>query len=93
MSVSLAIRAGLVTEACEYDRSFLNLHPKIAVILNIEQDHLDYYKDEDDIVDAFVDFASGITDGGTVIVNGQDRNAATVLLSGLTGIAIFRLIT
>lgn len=68
-----------VAEACEYDRSFLNLHPKIAVILNIEQDHLDYYKDEDDIVDAFVDFAMGIADNGTVIINGQDRNAATVI--------------
>ena len=68
-----------IAEACEYDRSFLNLHPKIAVILNIEQDHLDYYKDEDDIVDAFVDFAGGVKEGGTVIVNGQDRNAATVL--------------
>ncbi len=68
-----------IAEACEYDRSFLNLHPNIAVILNIEQDHLDYYRDEDDIVDAFVDFAKGVTDGGTVIVNGGDRNSAEVL--------------
>ncbi|GAI53725.1 unnamed protein product, partial [marine sediment metagenome] len=42
-----------VAEACEYDRSFLNLKPKIAAILNIEADHLDYYKNEEEIVDAF----------------------------------------
>jgi UDP-N-acetylmuramate--alanine ligase len=42
-----------VVEACEYERSFLNLKPKILVITNIEEDHLDYYKDLNDIEDAF----------------------------------------
>jgi UDP-N-acetylmuramate--alanine ligase len=70
-----------VAEACEYDRSFLNLHPKIVVILNIEADHLDYYKDEAEIVDAFCDFAHGVTAGGTVIVNGEDANGAKVIAS------------
>ncbi|MHC4882904.1 MAG: UDP-N-acetylmuramate--L-alanine ligase [Planctomycetota bacterium] len=68
-----------VAEACEYDRSFLNLHPSAAVLLNIEQDHLDYYRDEDDIIDAFAEFAGGIKDGGVLIANGQDKNVARVL--------------
>lgn len=68
-----------VAEACEYDRSFLNLHPAIGVILNIEQDHLDYYRDEDEIVDAFSDFAAGIKPGGVLISNGSDKNVARVL--------------
>ena len=68
-----------IAEACEYDRSFLNLHPEIAVILNIEQDHLDYYKDIDDIIDAFADFANGIKPGGTIVANGQDSNIAVLL--------------
>ncbi|MCD6394717.1 MAG: UDP-N-acetylmuramate--L-alanine ligase [Planctomycetes bacterium] len=68
-----------VAEACEYDRSFLNLHPEIGVILNIEQDHLDYYKDEDEIISAFADFAAGIRPSGILIVNGQDANVARVL--------------
>ena len=68
-----------VAEACEYDRSFLNLHPSAAVLLNIEQDHLDYYRDEDDIVDAFAEFASGVKNGGVLIANGQDKNVARVL--------------
>jgi UDP-N-acetylmuramate--alanine ligase len=63
-----------VAEACEYDRSFLNLRPNIAAILNIEPDHLDYYRDENDIVDAFSEFAMGIKPGGMLIANGMDRN-------------------
>ena len=68
-----------VAEACEYDRSFLNLKPKIACILNIEQDHLDYYKDELEIVEAFSKFAHNIKSGGTVIANGQDRNVSDII--------------
>ena len=68
-----------VAEACEFDRSFLNLKPKIACILNIEQDHLDYYRDEDEIVDAFHDFALGTKPGGVVIANGQDANVAKII--------------
>jgi len=68
-----------VAEACEYDRSFLNLKPRIACILNIEQDHLDYYSDEDEIVEAFGDFAQGTKPGGVIIANGQDANVARIL--------------
>jgi len=68
-----------VAEACEYDRSFLNLKPKIACILNIEADHLDYYKDENEIVDAFCQFALGVKPGGVLIANGQDANAAKII--------------
>jgi UDP-N-acetylmuramate--alanine ligase len=71
--------SAFVAEACEYDRSFLNLHPDVAVLLNIEQDHLDYYRDEDDIIDAFAEFASGVKPGGVLIANGQDKNTARVL--------------
>ncbi|MHC4325622.1 MAG: UDP-N-acetylmuramate--L-alanine ligase, partial [Planctomycetota bacterium] len=68
-----------VAEACEYDRSFLNLKPKIACILNIEQDHLDYYKDENEIVETFGEFALGTKPGGMLIANGQDANAARIV--------------
>jgi UDP-N-acetylmuramate--alanine ligase len=68
-----------VAESCEYDRSFLNLHPSAAVLLNIEQDHLDYYRDEDEIIEAFAEFASGVKGDGVLIANGQDKNVARVL--------------
>ncbi len=72
-----------IAEACEYDRSFLNLHPQIGVILNIEEDHLDYYKDIEEIIEAFATFASQIRDGGKLIVNGQDTNVAKCLNSSV----------
>ena len=68
-----------VAEACEYDRSFLNLKPRIACVLNIEQDHLDYYRDEDEIVETFGEFASGTKSGGGGSSKGQDANVARVI--------------
>ncbi|UCG56881.1 MAG: UDP-N-acetylmuramate--L-alanine ligase [Phycisphaerales bacterium] len=68
-----------IVEACEYDRSFLNLRPRIACVLNIEPDHLDYYRDEEDIINAFGEFALGIKPGGVLIANGQDANVAEAI--------------
>jgi len=68
-----------VAEACEYDRSFLNMNPKIACILNIEQDHLDYYRDEDEIVEAFGQFALQVKSDGLLIANGHDPNVAKII--------------
>ena len=65
----------MVTESCEYCRNFLKFAPFIGVILNIEADHLDYYKDLDDVIDAFSSFAALIPEGGTLIINGDDENA------------------
>jgi len=70
-----------IAEACEYDRSFLNLKPKIAVVLNIEQDHLDYYRDESEIVEAFAGFADGLRSKGVLIISGQDPNTVKIAAS------------
>jgi UDP-N-acetylmuramate--alanine ligase len=53
-----------VAEACEFDRSFLSLEPQTAVVTNIDGDHFDYYRDLDEICEAFVDFARLIPKGG-----------------------------
>lgn len=63
-----------VAEACEYDRSFLSYAPYIGVITNIEEDHLDYYKDIDDIISAFTEFAASIPEDGLLVVNSNDNN-------------------
>ena len=68
-----------IAEACEYDRSFLNLNPKIACILNIDDDHLDYYKDTNDIIDSFTQFALNTEPTGLLIANSQDPNTAKLL--------------
>ncbi|MCP4523257.1 MAG: hypothetical protein GY828_03490, partial [Candidatus Gracilibacteria bacterium] len=66
-------------EACEYKRSFLQYHPYIAVITNIEIDHLDYYKDLDDYISAYEEFISHVQPGGYVILNGDDSNCKKLL--------------
>lgn len=56
-----------VTEACEYVDSFLSLNPKVEVILNIDSDHLDYFKDIDHIVSSFSRFSKLVPKDGLVI--------------------------
>lgn len=67
-----------ICEACEFHESFLKFYPTIAVILNIDEDHLDYFKDIDDIERAFKEYASLVPDGGYIVVWGDDFRAARV---------------
>lgn len=60
-----------VTEACEYTNSFLSFFPKIGIILNIEEDHLDFFKDIRDIRNSFHKFAELLPAEGTLIINGD----------------------
>ena len=64
----------IVMESCEYCNSFLNFYPTVAVILDIEADHLDFFKDLDEIKQSFREFASHVPENGTVIVNLDDEN-------------------
>lgn len=59
-----------VTEACEYTNSFLSFFPKIGIILNIEEDHLDFFKDLADIRNSFRRFAQLLPEDGALIING-----------------------
>ncbi len=78
-----------ITEACEYMDSFLSLKPKIEIILNIDSDHLDYFKDIDHIVSSFDKFAHLVPANGTIIaydanpfVNQVIRNLDNVVTFG-----------
>jgi len=64
----------LLAEACEYYRSFLDFKPFVATVLNIEPDHLDYYKDKDDFQSAFMDFSEKILPGGFLIACADDED-------------------
>jgi UDP-N-acetylmuramate--alanine ligase len=72
----------LVVEACEYDRSFLNLSPACAILTNIEEDHLDYYKDIGEIAAAFREFA-GKSSGP--VIGSADNEYTAKILSELKG--------
>ena len=63
-----------ITEACEYTNSFLSLHPKIELILNIDADHLDFFKDLDDIRNSFRKFALRLPEDGCLVINGSIPN-------------------
>ena len=78
-----------VVEACEYDRSFLNIHPWVAVINNIEEDHLDYYHDLAEIVGAFGQFASQVESDGLLLVNGGDPRALEAARRAACEVQIF----
>lgn len=58
-----------LTEACEYTNSFLNFHPKYSIILNIEEDHMDFFKDINDIRNSFHKFAQNTAADGVLILN------------------------
>ena len=63
-----------ITEACEYMNSFLEFNPKKAVILNIDEDHMDFFKDIDDIRKSFHLFAKRIPKNGQLYINGEITN-------------------
>ena len=68
-----------VTEACEYMDSFLSLRPKIEIILNIDSDHLDYFKDIDHIVASFDRFAKLVPKDGYIIAYAADPFVSRVI--------------
>ncbi|GAB4494801.1 MAG: UDP-N-acetylmuramate--L-alanine ligase [Anaerolineales bacterium] len=68
-----------VIEADEYDRMFLGLAPKIAVITNVEHDHPDCYPTPEDFRQAFRDFVGGLLPDGILLACGDDSGAAAIL--------------
>ena len=69
----------LIAEADESDKSHLNLSPVFAVITNIDLDHLDFYKDLDDIKKTFIQFANKVPFFGSIIINGDDENCRDII--------------
>ena len=68
-----------VTEACEYTNSFLSFFPKISVILNMDADHLDFFKDIDDIRHSFRRFAQLLPADGTLIINADTPEYESII--------------
>ena len=63
-----------IIEACEYVESFLKFFPKAEIILNIDNDHLDYFKTFDNVKNAFVKYVKLLPDSGLLVVNADDSN-------------------
>ena len=73
----------IILESCEYCNSFLSFFPTVAVILNVEEDHLDFFKDLHDIQHSFRQFAELVPEAGSVIVNADNASA----MEAVAGIA------
>lgn len=84
-----------VLEACEYVESFLKFSPKTEVILNIDNDHLDYFKNFENIKNAFIKYVKLLHEDGFLILNGDDKNCldlkeytnASILTYGLNNLS------
>lgn len=68
-----------ITEACEYKESFLRFFPYVGIILNIDADHLDYYRDIDHIAETFEKFSHLIPEDGYLIGYGEDARVTEIL--------------
>ena len=77
-SIEGNIRVGkspyFVTEACEYTNSFLSFYPTLSIILIIEEDHMDFFKDLDDIMNSFRLFAQRLPKDGTLVINKEIKD-------------------
>ena len=69
----------IILESCEYCNSFLSFFPTVAVILNIEADHLDFFKDLDDVEHSFRAFADRVPENGLIVANRDDANTMHTL--------------
>jgi len=69
----------IILESCEYCNSFLSFFPTVAVILNIEADHLDFFKDLDDVEHSFRAFADLVPESGMIVANAEDENTMFTL--------------
>jgi len=69
----------IIMESCEYYNSFHSFSPTVAVILNVEADHLDFFKDLEDVKASFRKFAAQVPPNGCVIANGEDKNTMDAL--------------
>jgi UDP-N-acetylmuramate--alanine ligase len=69
----------IILESCEYCNSFLSFYPTVAVILNIEADHLDFFKDLEDVERSFRAFADLVPENGMIVANAEDANTMATL--------------
>ena len=68
-----------VFESCEYKDSFLNFNPFVSVIVNIAEDHMEYFKTLENLIDSFKKYLRNTKDGGTVVYNAECENSLTMI--------------
>lgn len=77
-NVKIGTEEYILTEACEYRANILKYFPTMAIILNMDEDHLDYFKSMDHIVDTFIGYVKNLDDKSNLIINADDPYADKV---------------
>ncbi|HSH36229.1 UDP-N-acetylmuramate--L-alanine ligase [Schnuerera sp.] len=90
-NIKLGSKKYLLTEACEYKGNILKYFPTIAIILNMEEEHLDYFEGIDHIVNTFTQYGQNLEDDGYLIINSDDSNAKKVIKNTKANIITFGL--
>lgn len=88
-NIRLGNKKHLLTEACEYKGNILKYHPTMTIILNMEEEHLDYFRNIDHIVNTFTEYGKNIQDNGYLIINADDENAQKVIKGTKANIVTF----
>ena len=78
-NIKLGAKDFIVTEACEYKGNILKYFPTMAIILNIDEDHLDYFKSMDHIVNTFVEYGKNLTKDDYLVINSDDLGSEKVI--------------
>lgn len=78
-NVRLGSKEYMLTEACEYKGNILKYFPTMAVILNMDEDHLDYFKDMDHILNTFIDYGKNLSKDSYLIINADDKGSQKVI--------------
>ncbi|HZJ98945.1 MAG TPA: UDP-N-acetylmuramate--L-alanine ligase [Tissierellaceae bacterium] len=78
-NVKLGSDEYILTEACEYKANILKYFPTTAIILNIDEDHLDYFRDMDHIIETFVKYGENLEENSNLIINSDDPYADNVI--------------
>lgn len=97
-NIRLGSNEYIVTEACEYKANILKYYPTMAVISNIDEDHLDYFKDLDHILQTFIGYAKNLEEDSTLVLNIDDENCmklapftkARIITFGVNGDADYK---
>lgn len=97
-NVKLGSNEYILTEACEYKANILKYFPTMAIILNIDEDHLDYFRDMNHIVDTFLGYAKNLEDKSYLVINADDphsnkiieNTSAQIITFGINGEANYK---
>lgn len=88
-NVRLGSKNYILTEACEYKANILKYFPTMAIILNMDEDHLDYFKDINHIIDTFKGYAGNLESNDYLLINSDDENADKIIESTSANVVTF----